>query len=343
MMNFRIGKKFQSKPKNKLGLDMGSSSIKLLEIEVNNDKFLLSRIGFKKVSGTSHDILAGAVKSLIEESNIVSKEVNISVTGPSSIVRFVSMPKMRDEELKSAIKFEAEKYIPFAINDCIVDFQVLKKNDKEGKLDVLLVAVKKELVLNRIAIAEGCGLGVGVVDVDSFAVTNSFLKNFGQLLSDKTAALLNIGSALTNVSIVRDGALCFSRDVSIGGADFSAEISKSLNVDLALAEEIKISPGDKLEDIIRFTKTAVNNLLDEMKLSFSYYENQSGRGIDEIYISGGAAELPGLGAAFQEAFESKPFLWDPLKFLDASGLSANKELAGNMSRSFAVAAGLAIR
>lgn len=342
MFNFDIGKKFHSKPKNRAGLDLGSSAIKLLEIENLQDKPLLTKIGLKALADSSKETLIDTVKSLMDEIKLTTKEVNIAVSGPSTIVRFVSMPKMREDELKGAIKFEAEKYIPFTIDDCLVDYQVLKKDDKENKLDMLLVAVKKELVMDKIAIAQECGLDVGIVDVDTFALANSFLKNFASYDADKTAALLNIGASLTNVSIVRGGILCFSRDVSIGGSDFTSAISKSLNIDMKSAESLKISAKDKMQEVANCTKSTLNNLIDEMRLSFSYYENQSGRGIDEIYISGGASGLAGLEAAFHEAFESKPFLLDPLQFIDTSA-AQNIELVKTMGRSFAVASGLAVR
>lgn len=343
MINFDIKRRFQHKPKSRIGLDLGSSAIKILEIENLDGKSVLTRVGLRTLRDPSKESIVESVRSLVEETALPTKEVNISISGPSAIVRFISMPRMREDELRSAIKFEAEKHIPFAIGDCIVDYQVLKKDEKENNLNVLLVAVKKEPILNKIAIVEDAGLSASIVDVDTFAVANAFLKNFSQRDADKTAALLNIGASLTNVSIVRSGILCFSRDVAIGGADFNAAISKSLGIDSKAVEDVKITPGGSLQDIINCTKNMVNNLLDEMKLSFSYYENQSGRGIDEIYISGGTSGLAGLEAAFHEAFESKPFLWDPLQFLDTSKVSQNDVVAKNMNRFFAVAAGLAIR
>lgn len=343
MFNLDFKKKFQPKTRYRAGLDIGNSSVKILEIENSGDKPALTHIGLKTLPDVSKATLLGTIKSLVEELKLSVKEVSIAVSGPSTIVRFVSMPKMREDELKGAIKFEAEKYIPFAIDDCIIDYQVLKRDDKENKLETLLVAVKKELVLEKIGMVEESGLNVAVVDVDTFAIANSFLSNFAGRDQSKTAALLNIGASFTNVSIVRDAILYFSRDVAIGGSDFTAAISKDMNIDKINAEKVKMSPQDRSQEIINCTKNIINNLIDEMRLSFSYYENQSGRGIDEIYISGGTSGLTGLENVFHEAFESKPFFWDPLQFLDTSKLSQNAELVKNMSRSFAVAAGLALR
>lgn len=342
-MNLDIKKKFQSKPRNKIGLDIGSSSVKMLEIAAAGEKSALYKLGLKKLLGSAREALIETIRSLAQDLKVTTKEVNISVSGPSVIVRFVSMPKMREEELKSAMRFEAEKYVPFAINDCIIDHHVLKRNEKEGRLDVLLVAVKKDFVLDRISVVEESGFTVGSVDVDTFAVANSYLRNFPATDPGKTIALLNIGAKFTNVGIIWDGIICFVRDVAIGGDYFDQAISKALNIDIKAAEDIKVSPKEKLPDIISCTKGVANNLLDEMRLSFSYYENQSGRAIDEIYISGGSCALAGLELLFQEALESRPHFFDPLQFLDKEGASFDADLADKAKLSFATAAGLVLR
>ena len=342
-MNFNIAKKFQSKLKNKVGLDIGSSSVKMVEIAASGEDLSLVCIGTKRASAAVREPLVEAIKSLSDEIKITAKEAAISVSGPSVIVRFVSMPKMRDDELKSAIKFEAEKYVPFAINDCVIDHQILKKNEKEGKFEILLVAVKKSFIMSRISIAEDCGYSVSVIDVDTFALGNAFLRSLPQPSADKTIALLNIGFNFTNVGIIKDRALCFSRDIAIGGDDFNQAISRSLGIDTLAAEDVKLSPRERLNDMIVCTKGIANNLLEETRLSLSYYENQCGKGVDEICISGGSSDMPGLEELFQDAFESKPVFWDPLSFLDKSNSSLDTALIEKAKSSFAVAVGLALR
>ena len=342
-MNFNIVKRFHSKLKNKVGIDIGSSSVKMIEVASSGENLNLVCLGTKRVSSAAREPLVEAIKSLSNEIKITARDAAISVSGPSVMVRFVPMPKMRDDELKSAIRFEAEKYIPFAINDCIVDHQILRRNEKDGKFEILLVAVKKDFVMSRISIAEDCGYSVNAVDVDTFALANAFLKNLPQTSVGKTVALLNIGFNFTNVAIIRDQALCFSRDIAVGGDDFNQAISKSFGVDALSAEDIKLSPGERLSDMIVCTKCIANNLLEETRLSLSYYENQCGRGVDEICISGGSSGISGLEALFQDAFESKPVFWDPLGFLDKSNSSLDMALIKKTKSSFAVAAGLALR
>jgi type IV pilus assembly protein PilM len=197
--------------------------------------------------------------------------------------------------------------------------------------------------MEKMSAAEECGFSVNIIDVDSFALANSFLANFNNYNTEKSAAVLNIGASTTNVSIVKDGTRCFSRDAAIGGVDFTAAISNSMNIDPKAAEGIKLAPGPKLQDVIAATKNTLNSLLDELRLSFSYYENQSGHPIDELYICGGASMEAGLESAFNDAFELSPVFWNPLQSLDLSRLTQNAELAKNMGRYFAIAAGLALR
>ncbi len=343
MINFGHGKKDHLKVKNRVGLDIGSSSVKMVEVATSGENSSLVCLGMKKASSSIRAPLVEAIKSLSDEIKITAKDAAISVSGPSVIVRFVSMPKMRDDELKGAIRFEAEKHVPFPLNDCMVDHQILRKNDKEGKLEILLVAAKKDFVMNKVSIAEESGFSVSVVDVDTFAVANAFLKSPSRTAVGKTAALLNIGSSVTNVGIVKDGVLCFSRDIAIGGNDFSQAISRALSIDIKSAEDVKLAPKDKLQDIIVCTKSVTNNLLDDTRLSLNYYENQSGRGVDEICVSGGSSAVFGLEVLFQEAFESKPILWDPLESLNKSRGGLNMEYIDKMKSSFAVAVGLALR
>jgi type IV pilus assembly protein PilM len=275
MFNFDIKKSFSLRPRTSVGLDLGKYAVKLLEVEHSGEKSVLRRIGFKKLSDPSKETLVNSVRSLAEELSLSAKEVNISVSGPSTIVRFVSMPKMREDELKGAIRFEAEKHIPFSIDDCIIDYQILRKNEKENKIEMLLVAAKKAFITERISIAEECGFTVSLIDVDSFAMTNSFLKNFSDYEASKSAAVLGIGAGITNVSIVQGGVLRFCRDIAMGGAEITSAISKGLNVDAKTAENVKLAPGARLQEIAGFAKNTLNSLIDEIGMSFTTKINQA--------------------------------------------------------------------
>lgn len=302
--------------KNRAGLDIGSSSIKVLELSDGQGKNRISGIGLKDISSVPKQAVPEAVKQLVAEAKVAATEFNIAISGSSVIARFLSMPKMTDEELRNAVRFEAEKVMPFNINDCIVDLQVLARHDKENKLDTVFIAAKKAVVEEKLKIVEGAGFSVSVVDVESFALSNSFLRNFPGLDKDKTVAVVNIGAATTNLSVVKNDAVCLVRDIAIGGNDLKTAVS---------------------------VKSILANLLSELRLSCSYYENQSGRSVDEFYFSGGACSHAGLNEFFQESLNTKVNYWNPLKFAEADGKAADMNIINKENASFAVCAGLALR
>jgi len=343
MLNFDI-KKQQGKTKNRVGLDIGSHSVKVMEVsDASSEKPRLVSLSLKRVADRSPKAAIDAIKEAVGAAKLSTKDVAIALSGASVIVRFVLMPKMTDAELSSAIKFEAEKFIPFNINECAVDFKVIKKEERENKLNVLFVAAKKELIDEKLAVAEEAGLSVKVVDVEGFALTNVFLRNFPSISRDKNYALLDIGAKITNLSIVRNGEICLIRDMAVGSADFTSAIANSMHIDPKMAEEMKLDPKDKLKDILSCTRPVFNNLLDEMRLPLSYYENQCGGSVDEIYVSGGGAGITGLENVFQEGFGLKPIMWNPLQFLDVSESNVDASFLDKMRSSFAIAAGLVLR
>ncbi|MCX5680309.1 MAG: type IV pilus assembly protein PilM [Candidatus Omnitrophica bacterium] len=332
----------RTKLKKSLGLDIGSFAVKAVELSSSSDKINVSAFGTVCVANLPRQETANSIRRLLSQSGITLREAVISVSGPSVIERFITLPKMDEEALKGAIKFEAEKLIPFDINDCIIDHKILGKDDRENKINVLLVAVKKDHLSSKLKLAEEAGLAVRLVDVDMFAAANALMKCFKNP-ADKTVAILNMGASLTNVSILRGEGAYFARDIAIGGNDFSLAISKMTGLAAGAAEELKLSPNEKIKDLIGFFKPVLNNLLDEVKLSFSYYENQTGKGIDAIYVSGGGSGIVGLADAFQENFGSSPSILNPMHFAEIGLVGSGKGSLEKTGSSFTVAIGLALR
>lgn len=331
------------KQKSRVGLDIGSNSIKMVELSGQPDKPVLVSHGMKNLTGISKSLLPSSVKALADEIGISARDVSISVSGPSLIVRLISMPKMTDDELAGAVRFETEKFIPFDISDCILDFRILDKQAKDkASVDILLAAVKKEYVMQKVNAVEEAGLSVKTVDADLVAVINSFIANHPSQEQPKTAAILNIGASSTALSILQGGMPVFVREISAGGNDLSSMLAKKTGLSQELSEKLKLDPGEKSEEVAGHVKPALAAILDEVKLSFGYYENQSGRSVDEIYVSGGSAGLAGLEDAFHESFVSKPRYWDPFQFLDKSQ-AAGAAGTDKVKNYFAVAVGLALR
>jgi type IV pilus assembly protein PilM len=379
MIKFKLGLRQQPKTRNRIGLDIGTSAIKVVEASGPVDKPVLTALALANITPSSKSNLTDLIKATVAEARVSTKEANISVSGPSLIVRFISMPKMKAEDLKNAIRFEAEKFIPFDISECVIDFQILTKSDNENRQSILLVAARREQIQDRARAVEQAGLSVGVIDVDGFAIANAFMRNFpsfdpstnaqGQsravrqahgasngaeqgrgasearrgIDANKTAALLNIGASYTNLSILKGGVIHFSRDVAIGSNDFDETIAKIFNISPGAAQTLKVSPKERAARLAESAKQIAAGLLDDVKLSFSYHENQSGQSIDEVYLSGGGAELAGLDDVFSESFGAKPVRWDPLAFLEKSGKGIDPDLLSSSKGFFAVAAGLALR
>lgn len=316
-----------SEKKNfKLGLDIGTNAVKILEIAVGSERPVLSGFGFKDIKGVSRAELPEIIKDLALQSKITSRDAAISVSGKSVIVRIISMPKMNDETLKNAIKFEAEKFIPFDINSCIIDHKTLKKEGADNQLSVLLVAAKKDAVLEKIKIAEEAGFAVNVVDIDAFAVANAFMKNFTKMEQGRTIALVNIGAAATNLCIIRNESVHFARDIAAASGNSGAAAAGAAGIDTKEAEKLMCA-----------------DLAGEVKSSFDYYENQGGHPIDDVYLSGAVMSISGFTDVFQEQYGSKPLSWKPLDFLDPERMADGKGELKDKESLFAVAAGLVLR
>jgi len=165
-----------------------------------------------------------AIKELLTVQKVKTKEVTLSVSGSSVIIKRVSIADMTDEELAESIKWEAEQYIPFSIDDVNVDFQKLGPGATEGQADILLVAVKKDKINDYVNLVKDAGLEPVVVDVDAFALANMHELNYET--ETGITALLNIGASVMNINILRDGVSIFTRDITVGGNRYTEALQR---------------------------------------------------------------------------------------------------------------------
>ncbi|NQU95403.1 MAG: type IV pilus assembly protein PilM [Candidatus Omnitrophica bacterium] len=338
-------KKAAKRKETHVGLDIGARLIKALEVSQEGETQRLNKIQVVEIdTPPTSEKTAKALKSLFDKFQPSVKEVNISLAAPSAIVRFISMPKMTKEDLKNSLHFEAEKYIPFNINEVFIDASILDDASEGHSKDmrVLLAAAKKDAVDSKIATLKELGSSVSVVDIDGFACFNALCNSRGKLDGSKSAAVLNIGYTQTNVIIAQGESPFFTRDIQIGARDISKAISDHLKIEEKGADKFIFDPKDKATEIFEAAKSVLNNLADELRLSFGYYENQNGKSINEIYISGGTTRLGGIVDYLEENFGMKPIIWDPFSKFEISPDIDAKSLEPLRSQ-FAVAAGLAIR
>lgn len=324
---------------NIIGLDVGSKALKVVELVKSKGGYQLIKAGFDELGAKADDkAIVEAIKNLFKRNKITIKEVNISVEGPSVIIRNIEMPKMTEDELKNAIKFEAEKYIPYNINEVILDCQ--KQKETGNTMQVLLAASKKEIIDKRINILKKAGLVPWVIDVDSFALINAFNLNYPD--KEATKALINLGDKTTNISILKDGLLHFTRNIALGGSNVTTLISEGLGVDYAKAEELKKNPQDKKDQVAQFSNKLYQELVNEIKSSFDYYESQYEEGVSQIYVTGGMIYSQSLNDFFKENLELKVQTWDPLNKIKKSGKVSAERLEG-LRHYLPVAVGLALR
>lgn len=301
-----------------IGLDIGSHSIKLVEINQGKKGMVLKNfgiIGLPKdaiVEGTikEMEVVASAVKNLCKNLKVKNKNVATSISGFSVIVKKISISQRDESELDSSIHDEAEQYIPFDISDVNLDYEVLKIKEEgtgdegaaEGSkkesalMDVLLVAAKKDIIEDYESLIQLAGLNPIIMDVDAFALQNAFEVSSGDISG--CYAIINVGAEELGINAVKDGVSIFTRDSSYGGSQITEAIMSRFNVSFEEAEKIKLggTKFDKernaLEEI--FT-TVISGWVQEIKRALDFlsttYPDES---IEKILVSGGAYRIPGF-------------------------------------------------
>ncbi|MDD4899679.1 MAG: type IV pilus assembly protein PilM [Candidatus Omnitrophica bacterium] len=322
-----------------LGVDIGSVSIKVVKLRLFEEKAEVVDFKIEPFALDSAPVLKNIFQAM------QAKKINLSISGPSSIIRYVDFPKMNAEELKQAMKFEAQKHIPFTISEVNLDCHVLKENPAENKMRVLLAAVKKDLVSQRLKLAQEAGVAVNLIDNDSLAMVNAFNFNYAANAQEeqKTIALLNIGALNSNLNILEGSAPSFSRDIHIAGNNLTQKIADLLGLDFKAAEVQKINPdADKKDKIIMAIDSVFSRLVNEIRTSVDYYETQSASSVAKIFLSGGSSHLTGIKEKLATLLGTEVELWDPFKQISIAG-SLDAENIKKLSGQLGVAVGLALR
>jgi len=340
-----------------LGLDIGSGSIKVLQLKEVKGKMKVDRFGVKPlpaemiVDGAIMDGLGvvGAIKELAGEQNLKNKNVALSISGTSVIVKKISLPPMPEEELEKQIKFEAEQYIPFDINDVYLDFHILTQDEQpaEGQteMDVLLVATKKDKLNDYANAVREAGLSPKVVDVDAFAIENMYCANH-DIVPGELTALVNIGASVMNINVLKGGISVFTRDITIGGTRYSERIQQDLGLSPDDAEAAKKGryPGVN-EAALNEAITAVDmEVATEIGRSFDYFRTTSPDDeIARVVLCGGCAKIKSLPARIAEQVGIETSVANPFSRLDTTGLKMSPGELEEASPDMGVVVGLALR
>ena len=300
------------KTKSLIGLDIGSSSVKAVELKKTKAGYelvsLRHRDRWRRTPWwTARSWMRPRLRKRSSRSSTARrskpKDVATSVSGHSVIVKRVSMPLMTEDELYDRIQAEASQHIPFDIADVNLSHQLLEAT--ENQMDVLLVAVKKDKILNHTNVLAQAGKTPVVVDIDAFALQNCFEVNYEPDPS-QVVALLNIGASVMNINIVRGWTPLFTRDVSVGGNQYTDALQKELDLSFEDAEKLKM--GGTLAGVNEEQRTAIlrsvsDILILEIQKTFDFFRaTASGENIRRIYMAGGTARVPGLLDLLKEEF-----------------------------------------
>lgn len=338
--------------KNLVGVDIGSSSIKVCQIKESRKGVGLIRLGYEPLPAQTivdgHVMNAGAVvealSKIFHDNKIKSRDVAMSVSGQSVIIRKIMVPTMTPAELDEQIQWEAEQHIPFDIKDVQIDYEVLRRRPEAGQMDLLLVAAKRDEINDYAQLAREAKLKPLVVDIDAFTIQNVF-EAWRGLPPDQTIALINVGAALATLNIVAHGVSAFTRDIANGGNVITEEIQKQLGIAYEQAEAYKCSSPDTMPpQVAQIVDGVCDSIAAEIQRSLDFFMATSGEGeMSRIFLTGGSANLPQLSQAIERRARVPVEVFWPTEKLAIEAKEVNAALVQQRSAQLAVAIGLSMR
>jgi type IV pilus assembly protein PilM len=336
-----------------IGISIGTSSVKIAELKkVGKKGFSLVHFGVAQLPDeaisnreiVNHMAVVDAIKQLVSQLKIKGRNVVISLSGASVIVKKILLEQTPAKELNDAILWEAEQYVPFDINEVVFDYQVINKNGPEGKMEIMLVASKKAFVEAYQAVLKDSGLSSTVIDIDAFALQNAFEMNYP---TEQVAALVDIGAASMKLTIVSEGQPVFTRDSAVGGRSLTVEIQKHLNVSYQEAELLKIdgnSQGQLPQEVFDLMHVMAENFAAEVKRSIDFYSASSaGAPVTAVYLAGGSARLPNLPKLIEDAVGLPVQLLNPFNNVNYDAKIFSQDYIDAVSSLAVVPVGLAMR
>ncbi|MFA5478841.1 MAG: type IV pilus assembly protein PilM [Candidatus Muiribacteriota bacterium] len=341
--------------KNVVGIDIGSSAVKVVLIKDGKEPVLAGYgVASLPLEGTIVEgnivdagTVAETVREVLKASKIKGNHYVGSILAQNAIIRFIKMPMMKDDELKEAIKFEAEQYIPYSIDEVQISYFKLGEimEDEVSQNYILLVCTPKEILNTYQTTLKNSGVNLKVVDVDCFGAINSVLH---MVDPESITAIIDIGASTTNIDIVRRGVLDFHRNITIAGNNISNVIKDVLKLELEQAENIKKEEGrvaieesdrNEISDVIN---TIVEELASEIRRSFDFFKAQSReKQIDKIILTGGTANLPNIDVFFANELGIEVMIAEPYETVRVS--VPNAEQLDQYKQELSVALGIALR
>jgi type IV pilus assembly protein PilM len=337
-----------------VGLDIGSSSVKIVVLKETGKGYRLLNMGIRPlpqeviVDGAIMDagVISDTLRDMIREMKLKTKDVAVSVSGHSVIIKKIKVPEMTEEELEKNIQFEAEQYVPFDASEVNMDFVIMGTVEGEGKMEVLLVVVKKDVINDITTVVTEAGLNPVVVDVDAFALQNMYETNYVMNPED-VVALVNVGASTTNINIIRDGVSIFTRDISVGGNQFTESIQKQLQVSYDEAELLKKgeSVGEKgPEDVEPILGVISDNLGQEIQRSLDFFNSSNPDiQISRVSLCGGGAKVGKVIQAVEQRLGIQVEMVNPIEAIAYNKKKFDAQEIEDAGPMLGIGVGLAIR
>ncbi|MBA4348814.1 MAG: pilus assembly protein PilM [Thermodesulfovibrio sp.] len=341
--------------KKTVGLDIGSNYLKLVQLDSSRSGYELILFEMLPIQSdiiteglvSDKNKLTAAIQDLLKKAGLKKGDVVLGISGHASvIIKRITVPQMNEDELSLGIKYEAEQYIPFDINEVNIGFQILGPKPQEvGQMEIVLVAVKKNVINDYAEVVANSGLTPIIVDVDAFALGNMYEINYN-VMEKRNVALVNVGASKTNISIIKDGLPVFTRDCGIGSNYQTEVLMKALNISKENAERVK--RGQAVEGIApENAQMHVSNSSDEIYAeiyrSFEYFRSSvSEEELNGIVLSGGAALTKSFSEMMTERLGVPVEVADPFKKIKISK-KLDAALVKDLAPIAAVAVGLALR
>jgi len=339
-----------------VGVDIGATSIKVCQLKESRKGLTLFRVGYCALQPQTivdrHVMNSQAVveglKQVFTDAKIKQRDVALSVSGQSVISRKITVPIMTTVELDEQIQWEAENHIPFDIKDVNVDYEILRRRPEAGQMDILLVAAKRDEINDYVQIAKQAKLRPLVVDIDAFTIQNLFEHNRG-LPPDQTFAIINVGATQASINVVSRGASAFTRDVANAGNFITEQLVKQIGVPFEQAEDMKVQASQPQgasalpARVFQVLDTVCDTVAGEIQRSLDFFLATSGEDrISRIFLTGGTANLPQLGAAVERRSRVGVEVMQPVERLPIEKEVDQQILVPRVSQ-LSVALGLSMR
>jgi len=338
------------KVKYAAGVDVGSRSVKVVLGVPGPDGFRVLSVAVEEFGEgkggreAPMERVAEAIAAASAKAGVADAFVATGLAGRNVVVRFIELPRMSQQDAAGAISYEAEQFIPFDTSECLMDYQVLDPEGTSRRMAAVIVAAKRDYVEERMEALTKAGLQPRVVDVEAFAALNAFTRK-RRWQDGETVGVVNLGAQITSLCILRDGIPAFGREVNLAGDHLTEAVAKGAKLELAEAEALKRANADvaHLEGPMTYLGQMLEELSAELRMSFDYFENQSGgSSVSRVFVSGGTGKLRNIDKYLGDALRQPVEIWNPLEGLvtDEELRSPELEEAAPLA---AVAVGLALR